>query len=115
MKIKQYDRVLLKDGTRASIVEIFEKDKFFLADIDKDGDTYTEELKIEEIQKVLPINKMFRRADHPKEFTEELERLADEWTAVDDGKPFTDYLEEHASDKMKAYMEEMDGVEDEEM
>lgn len=53
MKIKQYDRVLLKDGTRASIVEIFEENKFFLADIDKDGDTYTEELRIEEIQKVL--------------------------------------------------------------
>jgi hypothetical protein len=53
MKIKQYDRVLLKDGTQASIVEIFEENKFFLADIDKDGDTYTEELRIEEIQKVL--------------------------------------------------------------
>lgn len=53
MKIKQYDRVLLKDGTKASIVEIFEENKFFLADIDKDGDTYTEELRIEEIQKVL--------------------------------------------------------------
>ena len=53
MKISQYDRVLLKDGTKASIVEIFEEDKFFLADIDRDGDTYTEELRIEEIQKVL--------------------------------------------------------------
>ncbi len=53
MKISQYDRVLLKDGTKASIVEIFEEGKLFLADIDKDGDTYTEELRIEEIQKVL--------------------------------------------------------------
>ena len=53
MTISQYDRVLLKDGTKASIVEIFEEDKLFLADIDKDGDTYTEELRIEEIQKVL--------------------------------------------------------------
>ncbi len=35
MKIKQYDRVLLKDGCQASIVEIFEEDKFFLADIDQ--------------------------------------------------------------------------------
>lgn len=53
MKIRQYDRVLLKDGNQASIVEIFEEDKFFLADIDRDGDTYTEELRIEEIEKVL--------------------------------------------------------------
>ena len=53
MKIRQYDRVLLKDGNQASIVEIFEEDKFFLADIDRDGDTYTEELSIEEIKKVL--------------------------------------------------------------
>lgn len=53
MKISQYDRVLLKDGTKASIVEIFEEGKLFLADIYKDGDTYTEELRIEEIQKVL--------------------------------------------------------------
>ena len=53
MKIRQYDRVLLKDGNEASIVEIFEEDRLFLADIDKDGDTYTEDLKIEEIKKVL--------------------------------------------------------------
>lgn len=53
MKIRQYDRVLLKDGNEASIVEIFEEDRLFLADIDKDGDTYTEDLKIEDIQKIL--------------------------------------------------------------
>ena len=53
MKIKQYDRVLLTDGNKASIVEIFEEDKLFLADIDKDGDTYTEDVTIDEIQKVL--------------------------------------------------------------
>lgn len=53
MKIRQYDRVLLKDGNEASIVEIFEEDRLFLADIDKDGDTYTEDLKIEDIKKVL--------------------------------------------------------------
>lgn len=53
MKIKQYDRVLLKDGNEASIVEIFEEDSFFLADIDKDEDTYTEDLGIEQIEKVL--------------------------------------------------------------
>lgn len=53
MKVKQYDRVLLKDGNKASIVEIFGKGKLFLADIDKDGDTYTEEVKPEEIEKIL--------------------------------------------------------------
>ena len=53
MQIRQYDRVLLKNGNQANIVEIFEEDKFFLADIDRDGDTYTEELSIEEIKKVL--------------------------------------------------------------
>lgn len=53
MKIRQYDRVLLKNGNEASIVEIFEEDRLFLADIDRDGDTYTEDLKIEEIKKIL--------------------------------------------------------------
>ena len=53
MKIKQYDRVLLTDGNQASIVEIFEEDKLFLADIDKDGDTFTEDVTIDEIRKVL--------------------------------------------------------------
>ncbi len=53
MKIKQYDRVLLKDGNKASIVEVFEEDKLFLADIDRNGDTDTDELRVEEIKKVL--------------------------------------------------------------
>lgn len=53
MKIEQYDRVLLKSGHEASIVEIFEEDKVFLADIDRKGDTDTDEVKIEEIEKVL--------------------------------------------------------------
>ncbi len=53
MKIKQYDRVLLKDGNKAYIVEIFEDGKLFLADVDKDGDTYTEDVRIEEIEKVV--------------------------------------------------------------
>lgn len=53
MKVKQYDRVLLKDGSKASIVEIFEEDKLFLADIDRNGDTDTDEVKIEEVEKVL--------------------------------------------------------------
>ena len=53
MKIKQYDRVLLKDGNEATIVEVFVQDRDFLADIDKDGDTYTEDITIEEIKEVL--------------------------------------------------------------
>lgn len=53
MKIEQYNRVLLKDGNEASIVEILEENKFFIADIDKNNDTYTEEICIEEIEKVI--------------------------------------------------------------
>lgn len=52
MNVAIYDRVLLVDGNEASIVEDF-KDGFFLADIDKNGDTYTEEISISDIQKVL--------------------------------------------------------------
>ena len=53
MEINQYDKVLLKDGSTAYIVEIFEPGKAFLADIDKDGDTYTEDVTIEDIEKVV--------------------------------------------------------------
>lgn len=53
MKIEQYDRVLLKDGTRASIVEIFEEGKAFLADIDKPEGTVTDWLDSDDIEKVL--------------------------------------------------------------
>ena len=53
MKIKQYDRVLMKDGCQASIIEIFEEDNFFLSYIDRNGDTYTEELSIDEIKAVI--------------------------------------------------------------
>lgn len=55
MKIKQYDRVLLTDGNEASIVEIFEEDKLFLADIDKDGDTYTEEVSVDKIKEIIHV------------------------------------------------------------
>ena len=53
MKIQLYDRVFMKDGHEASIVEIFDDGMAFLADIDKNNDTYTEEIKSEEIDKVL--------------------------------------------------------------
>lgn len=58
---------------------------------------------------------MFRRANPPKEIKEELEKLLDEWTVIDDDKPFEDYLDEHASDKMKAYIAEAEQFEDEDM
>ena len=53
MKIKQYDRVLLKDGDYASIVEIFDDGKAFLADIDRKDGTETDWLNLEEIKGVL--------------------------------------------------------------
>lgn len=51
MKIKQYDRVMLKDGSVASIVEIFDGAEAFIADVDRNGDTYTEEIKINDIDR----------------------------------------------------------------
>lgn len=53
MKIQQYDRVLLKNGHEASIVEILEENKWFIADIDRNNDTDTEEISIDEIEKVI--------------------------------------------------------------
>ncbi len=52
MKIKQYDWVLLKDGTKAIIVEVF-GDGYYIADINKDDDTYTDEISDEQILRVL--------------------------------------------------------------
>ena len=53
MKIKQYDKVLLKDGTTAFVVEIFDDGKTFIADINKTGGTDTDWIKLEDIEKVL--------------------------------------------------------------
>ena len=53
MKIEQYDRVLLKDGEYACIVEIFEDGKAFLADIDREDDTETDWIKPEDIAMVI--------------------------------------------------------------
>ena len=53
MKIKLYDRVLLKDGHYASIVEIFGDGNLLLADIDKPDDTYTEEIRAEDILQIV--------------------------------------------------------------
>ena len=53
MKIKQYDRVILKDGHEASVVEVFADGISFIVDVDKDGDTYTEEIQSSEIERVV--------------------------------------------------------------
>jgi hypothetical protein len=53
MKIQQYDKVILKDGDYAYIVEIFEDGKAFLADIDRKDGTETDWLKPEDIEKVV--------------------------------------------------------------
>lgn len=53
MKIRLYDRIILKSGHTASVVEIFVDGKAFLADVDRDGDTYTEEITIDEIETVM--------------------------------------------------------------
>lgn len=53
MKIEMYDRVLLKDGDRASIVEVFDDGKAFIADVDRQDGTETEWLKPDDIDKVI--------------------------------------------------------------
>lgn len=52
-KIEQYDRVLLKDGDYASIVEIFDDGEAFVADIDRKDGTVTEWLRQKDIEKVI--------------------------------------------------------------
>ena len=54
MQINMYDKVLLKDGHYAYIVEIFDNGKAFIADIDKDNDTYTESNVLADIAEVIP-------------------------------------------------------------
>ena len=52
--IKLYDRVLLKTGETASIVEIYEQGKAYEADIDKeDGDIEPDTIFQEDIVKVI--------------------------------------------------------------
>lgn len=51
--IKQYDNVELKDGRKASIVEILGNGEAFIADIDIGGDYDTDTIYPEQIKKVL--------------------------------------------------------------
>ena len=53
MKIKQYDKVLLKDGDFAYIVEIFGDGKIFLGDIDRKDGTETDWIKPEDIKETV--------------------------------------------------------------
>lgn len=53
MGIRQYDRVLLKNGNYASIVEIFEEGKALLADIDREDGTETDWIQPDDIVKVV--------------------------------------------------------------
>lgn len=53
MKIDLYDRVKLKSGYEASVVEILEEQKEYICDIDKEDDTYTEFVKYNEIEQVI--------------------------------------------------------------
>jgi len=53
MSIEIYDKVLLKSGETAYIVEIFDGGKLYLADIDKAEGTETDWLDPEEIESVL--------------------------------------------------------------
>ena len=54
MKIEMYDKVLLKSGETASIVEIWEQGVDYEADVDrKDGSIETVPIKHSDIEKVL--------------------------------------------------------------
>lgn len=52
MKIKQYDKVLLKDGDFAYIVEVFDDGAAFIADIDRKTGTETDWIRPEDIKEI---------------------------------------------------------------
>ncbi len=57
MKIDQYDTVLLKDGRRACVVEVF-SEKDFLADVgDGPEDWDSIDISIEDIEKIIKKSK----------------------------------------------------------
>jgi len=54
MKIEQYDKIELKDGRTASVVEIFGEGEVYLVDVDLPGpDWETISIKPDEIKAVL--------------------------------------------------------------
>lgn len=53
MEIKQFDTVLLKDGRKAAIVEVFD-DKDFMADVGSSPEDWeTIDVSIEDIERVI--------------------------------------------------------------
>ena len=61
MQINQYDRVRLKDGRTATVVEVFGDNEWFIVDVDLDGDWETIGAFKNEIQEVLRINTVPKR------------------------------------------------------
>ena len=57
MEICLYDKVLLKDGRKASIVEIYEPGEAYEADIEVDGDYETETIRQTDILKVIELHR----------------------------------------------------------
>jgi len=53
MEPKQYDKVMLRDGTVAYVVEVVDGGKIFVADIDEATGTETEWIKLEDIKAIL--------------------------------------------------------------
>lgn len=53
VKVKLYDKVRLKDGREASIVEILGEGEAYVADIDIGGDYDTDTIYPEQIAKVI--------------------------------------------------------------
>lgn len=54
MKISQYDRVMLKDGRTATIVEVLEEDTAYIADVDlPESDWDTIDITQDDIEKKL--------------------------------------------------------------
>lgn len=53
MKVKQYDKVLLKDGDFAYIIEIFGDGKDLLADINRKDGIETDWIKPDDIKEIL--------------------------------------------------------------
>ena len=61
MKLKEFDKVLLKDGDTAYIVEIFNDGEAYLADVDRVSGTETELVYPENIEKKVAPNYYVRR------------------------------------------------------
>ena len=53
MDISLYDKVKLKDGRDATIVEIYKQGEAYEADIEEDSDCITDTIKQEDILKII--------------------------------------------------------------